>query len=112
MFIGREVELKALADLKKKKISSLVCVMGRRRIGKSSLIEEFGKEWNSFIEIQGLGPNEKASNVDQLDHFATALSIHFNIRKQNFNDWTEAFHTLAQLTQKGEHLILLDEISW
>ncbi len=112
MFLGRNQELEALRNLKRKKTASLACVMGRRRIGKSALIGEFGRQFTSFIEIQGLGPNEGASNKDQLEHFSNKLSLRFNTRKEHFENWTEAFTTLAKLTQKGDHLILLDEISW
>lgn len=38
-FIGREAELKALYDLLGKKTASLVVIKGRRRIGKTRLIE-------------------------------------------------------------------------
>lgn len=112
MFIGRVTELEALQRLKSKKTASLVCVMGRRRIGKSTLIEEFGKGFESFFEIQGIAPNEKSTNQDQLDHFADRLSLKLGRRKEHFQNWTEAFHSLAQATREGEHLILLDEISW
>ena len=43
-FIGRSIELAQLNDLLQKKTSSLVVVKGRRRIGKSRLIEEFAKK--------------------------------------------------------------------
>lgn len=112
MFIGRLPELKALSELRAKSTASLVCVMGRRRIGKSALIEEFGKSYKSFTEIQGLAPVAASSNQDQLDHFAERLSLRFKTRKEFFNTWTEAFTSLAKLTRKGEQLILLDEISW
>lgn len=112
MFIGRNAELQILKDLKKKKTASLICVLGRRRIGKSSLIEEFGKSFSRFISIQGLGPEEASSMSDQLEHFAEKISEHFNSRKEHFNNWSEAFSHLASKTAKGESLILLDEISW
>lgn len=111
-FIGRKDELKLLKSLREKPTASLVCILGRRRIGKSSLVEEFAKNEKSFIQIQGLSPVENTSHQDQLDHFADRLSYHFNTRKENFNNWTEAFSSLAQKVKSGTHLILLDEISW
>ena len=42
-FIGRSSELGFLNDLFKKKNASLIVIRGRRRIGKSRLVEEFGK---------------------------------------------------------------------
>jgi len=40
MFVGREKEIKSLSELWEKETASLVVCRGRRRIGKSTLIEE------------------------------------------------------------------------
>lgn len=111
-FIGRSKELNQLRQLRNKNTASLVCLLGRRRIGKSALIQEWGKEFKKIIEIQGLGPTEFSSNQEQLNHFAHILSETFNKKKSFFEDWDEAFSELAKLTQHGEILIFLDEISW
>ena len=42
-FIGRQEELKKLLDLSKKKSASFIVVRGRRRIGKSRLVD-FGQK--------------------------------------------------------------------
>ncbi|MBF0366471.1 MAG: AAA family ATPase, partial [Oligoflexia bacterium] len=97
---------------KTKESSNLFCLMGRRRIGKSTLIQEFSKGFKNFFEIQGLGPDSHPSLQVQLDHFASVISLKFNSRKEHFEDWSEAFYALAKLTKKKEWLILLDEISW
>lgn len=112
MFIGRRQELAKLEKLKKKGTASLVCLMGRRRIGKSTLISEFGKSFPHFVWIQGLGPDERVTLRDQLDHFSEKLSEHFDTKKKHFETWTEALVDLANRTAKGRYLILLDEISW
>ena len=52
MFVGRECELNRLANLWKRKTASFVVVKGRRRIGKSRLIEEFAKNGQSDEEIK------------------------------------------------------------
>ena len=111
-FFGRVKELKSLADLRSKNTSSLVCVLGRRRIGKSSLIAHFGEKFPKIIKIQGLGPEKASTNQNQLDHFAETLSIQCKTRKEYFTDWTEAFFALSEQVKKGTNLILLDEISW
>lgn len=110
---GREPELEKLQSLREKFTASLVCVLGRRRIGKSYLIQYFGKSFKTYFEVQGLGPHSKNhSKIQQLAHFAYELSEKFNIKKPYFEDWDEAFEKLAELTKIGETLILLDEISW
>jgi AAA+ ATPase superfamily predicted ATPase len=112
-FFGREQEIRKLMQLKQKNKASLVCVLGRRRIGKSFLIQQLGKKYKKYFEVQGLGPNESESNTRaQLDHFAFELSEQFNIKRPYFRDWDEALSQLAELTKSNEVLILLDEISW
>lgn len=110
--IGRIQELKTLHHLKKKNSASLVCLLGRRRIGKSTLIEEFGKGFKKFLNIQGLAPGPGSNNQIQLNNFSTQLSYITNQRKIHFLDWSDAFFELAQTCAKGDCLILLDEISW
>jgi AAA+ ATPase superfamily predicted ATPase len=110
--IGRSNEVQSVLQLKKKGASSLICVTGRRRVGKSYLFQKIGSQFNNYFEVQALGPDKKPTKQDQLDHFANELSLKFKKRKEYFTDWTEAFHSLAQHTQKIEILILLDEISW
>ena len=51
-FIGRQEELKKLLDLTKKKSASFVVVRGRRRIGKSRLIEELSKYFDKFYAFE------------------------------------------------------------
>ena len=55
-FIGHAKELNQLHELFNKPFASLVVCKGRRRIGKSRLIEEFGKSAAHFYQFQGLSP--------------------------------------------------------
>jgi AAA+ ATPase superfamily predicted ATPase len=112
MFCGRKEELATLNELTSKKTASLVCLLGRRRIGKSTLIKQFAKKFDSYFEIQGLAPVPKMKPQMQLDHFAKQLKSHFGGPLMVFKDWEEALEELAKKTSKGRHLILLDEVSW
>lgn len=49
-FIGRDKSLKKLYDLLSRRTSSLAVVKGRRRIGKSRLVEEFAANYR-FLEF-------------------------------------------------------------
>jgi hypothetical protein len=66
MFVGREKELEQLADLFTKPGSSLVICRGRRRIGKSTLIETFGKSATRFYQFQGLSPRNGIGMYERL----------------------------------------------
>ena len=62
MFIGREKELQRLKELKSKKVASFVVVRGRRRVGKTRLINEFSKSFDKFYSFTGLAPDKKTTN--------------------------------------------------
>ncbi len=111
MFIGRRDELAKLEGFKNRNTAGLGVVYGRRRIGKSTLIEHFARN-SCFREFYGLSPRQCASNAHQLQHFGRLMGKAFNVPAMHFDNWFDAFSTLAGLTAEGEQIILLDEISW
>jgi len=113
MFVGRDYELGILNQFKKRNTAGLIVCRGRRRIGKSTLIQEYGKKFKNFYEFYGLPPRENISNNNQLQHFGELMGACFKIPALRFDNWTDALVTLSELTSnKGRVLILLDEISW
>ncbi len=111
---GRNSELSDLNKLLTKETSSLVVIKGRRRIGKSTLIEFFGSQKGQlFFEFSGLAPRPKQTNQDQLNQFTFQFNEQFKTKNPNFSDWNEAFSELASHTNKKKKtVVLLDEISW
>lgn len=112
MFIGREQELNDLSRLMRKKSASLVTCRGRRRIGKSTLIREFGKQADRFLILEGLPPRDGLTNRDQLDFFGEQLAAQTNLPRLSPNSWTEALQLLASTLRDEWTVVLLDEISW
>ncbi len=110
-FIGRTTEIQRIRQLLEKATASLVVVSGRRRVGKSSLIEHFGQDY-SMLSFEGLSPRQAITTQDQLDEFARQLARQCQAPYRRFSDWGDALHALSQHTQKGQKVILLDEISW
>lgn len=110
-FIGRKDELKLLENLVRKKSSSLAVVYGRRRVGKSRLLEEFAKNYK-FARLSGLPPTQKTTAQDQRNEFSRQLSRLFGFPNMQMNDWGDLFFMLARETKEGRVVIVLDEISW
>lgn len=110
-FIGRKEEYSQLQQLLKKKTASLVVVYGRRRVGKSRLIEVFGEKLHTLM-FSGLAPREGITKQSQLDEFSRQLARQLNIPFKRYLDWSNAFYDLAMHTKKEHTLILLDEITW
>ena len=111
MFVGRDREMALLRDFTSRSTAGLVVCRGRRRIGKSTLIEQFGNG-RRFYEFYGLAPRKGIDNADQLKHFGELMGSSFGVPPMHFENWHEALSTLAGLTAKEETIILLDEISW
>ena len=114
MFIGRDQELSDLAGLWQKRSSSLVVCSGRRRIGKSTLIEEFAARSRcKFIEIAGLAPDEGITNAHQLRNFCERLAAQTGMPEARVDGWPKAFDALfSAVGTRGRVIVLLDEVSW
>lgn len=112
MFIGRQEELKELKRIAGLPKASLVVCCGRRRIGKSTLIEHFAKEYADFYEFQGLAPHDQIDNQDLLENFSQQLAAQLNLPQMGFSNWHDAFSLLGKFTESKHVLIFLDEISW
>jgi len=114
MFLGREKELGSLRLLLQKPTSSLVACRGRRRIGKSTLFEEFARRNRTeFIVIEGLGPRKGQTNADQLRNFGERLCAQTKGARVVPDSWMEAFRLLGErIDDKKKTVVLLDEISW
>lgn len=110
-FIGRKRELQKLRDLSQAQRPVLAVVMGRRRIGKSRLVEEFSKE-KVFLPFTGLSPTHEMTDQSQRDAFATQYATHFKLPPVTFTDWSDAFANLTMQLTDEPTVILFDEMSW
>lgn len=91
MFVGRKNEFIQLNRIDCLNKASLIVVRGRRRIGKSTLIEQFSKNHSNFIEIQGLAPRENLTNEDQLLLFCERMLRQLSLLSLPFMNWGFAF---------------------
>ena len=114
MFVGREYYLERLEALWRKSAASLVVISGRRRIGKSTLVEVFAESSKcSFIEIEGLAPDKYMTNEKQIENFCASLARVTGSPEVKADSWPKAFDALnAALGGRGRKIVFLDEISW
>jgi uncharacterized protein len=111
LFIGRHEQLSFLKQLLTKKTASLVVIKGRRRIGKSTLAEEFSKIFPQAFLFSGLPPDSRISAEQQRQEFIRQMREQ-KIPTHGNQDWGDLFHDLAEYSQSGRVLIVLDEITW
>ena len=113
MFIGRDKEISLLANLWRRPGASLVTCRGRRRIGKSTLIEEFARRSAAhFIAIEGKAPEKGMTNRRQLDSFREQLASQTAAKIPRLKTWFDALIKLDGVLDDSRTVVLLDEISW
>ena len=119
--IGREKEINELENLYHKNSSTLLALYGRRRIGKTYLINHVFNNRLSFKHT-GLSPLEKENltddefNAKQLEHFYNSLlDVNFKCDVIPKN-WMQAMQYLKQyiksLDQNKKQVIFIDELPW
>jgi len=113
-FFGREDIIGQLNDLWGKSVSSFVTCRGRRRIGKSTLVEKFATEAGArFLKIEGVKPTDKMTDEDERRSFAEQLALQAGTDKSCPDSWLSAFQRLSSIVRDDERtVILLDEVSW
>lgn len=114
MFVGRQQEIKAIEQLLRKKTSSLMTITGRRRIGKSRLVEELARRNSDYqlLSFSGLSPRPGVSAEVQRKSFALRLQGLFQMAPVDASDWSYLLQHLSDHCRDKKVIVLLDEISW
>ena len=115
--IGREKEVEKLQNLYLSNKAELVALYGRRRVGKTFLINEVFKD-KFFFKHAGLALNEEDNNktATQLEHFASSLALYGIKVERKIEDWFDAFFNLTkyimQCDRSTKKVIFIDELPW
>ncbi|NGX39153.1 MAG: hypothetical protein KR126chlam1_00475 [Chlamydiae bacterium] len=113
--IGRKKELTLLDEIHHSKEAEFLAIYGRRRVGKTHLIQEYFSSKGCYLEITG---QKQAPLREQLENFITIFSAQFSngIPFRTPKSWKEAF---ALITNQLDHLpktrkciLFLDELPW
>lgn len=119
--VGREKEVSELLERYDCNEAQFVAVYGRRRVGKTYLIDETFKGRITFRHA-GISPIESGDEPKgrpvkkQLQAFYYSLISHGMKKDHCPSDWLEAFFMLEMFLQKiddgSRQLIFLDELPW
>ena len=116
--IGREYETKVLNRLYDRNRAELVAVYGRRRVGKTYLIDETFSDRFTFRHAALSPADEEARGLlqAQLDHFYHSLVIYGMDGAEKPASWAEAFLLLEKHLQRMDNgsrqVVFLDELPW
>ena len=111
--IGREKEMAELRRCLDSDQSELVIVYGRRRVGKTYLVDQFLQGKYDFTFVGG----HKLPQRVQLRNFAKALKQTMGEQTmRKFADWFEAFDTLEEFLESlpatRKKIVFIDEMPW
>lgn len=112
--IGRENEIKRLDRAMSENEAQFIIVYGRRRVGKTFLINEY---FHNAFAFKFTG-SENQTNKEQLKNFTLELSAIAKSKYASFKDWTEAFFALrsyldTRLQEKNDkQVVFFDELPW
>lgn len=108
-FVNRSMELEALERWWEQPAGALGLVWGRRRVGKTALLQEFART-RSTIFHTGAG-RPRADDLGILSRL-TAAAIDPDLRDLNrrpFLDWDDVLETVAAASRTEPLLMVLDE---
>lgn len=107
MFIGREAELQQLNALYKAEKFQCAIIWGRRRVGKTTLINKFIKNKPAIYFTA-----TESTAKDNLESFSQAIAF---LQKQSlanapiYKNFEEAFHAIYDLAKEQQLILVIDE---
>ena len=110
LFIGRESELQFLNDAYESDKAEFIVLYGRRRVGKTELLNEFCKdkdaifytcrEYTDTVQLKSFTEKVKTYNIPALDFV------------DSFSSWERAFSSIMMLPTDKKKLLIIDEFPY
>lgn len=109
MFVGRKKELKVLEELYASSSFEMVVLYGRRRVGKTALIEKFSQGKNVLFFTA-----QMQSDKDNLADFSLLAARQFGLSESTppFASWLDAFTFVAESAQSEPFALVIDEFPY
>jgi len=121
-FVGRRWYWQRLETIDSTREAEIIVVYGRRRIGKTELIEQFfhGRPILKFeglqpdrMQIKKADPRERRRQIEaslaRLDGY-TASGVHY--RRMNVEQWRDFFEVLLPFVAKEPVVLYFEELQW
>ena len=110
--IGRQREIALLQEIYESPKVEFVAVYGRRRIGKTYLIDKMFEDKYDFY-MTGI---YEGTRKEQLTNFAHQLEVYSKIEQKVPKDWMEALFMLRKYIETLRHkkriVLFIDEMPW
>lgn len=116
--IGRKKEIAELTRLRDSGRAEFVAIYGRRRVGKTFLVDEVFRD-DMVFHHTGLSPYDRRRKVtmkSQLENFKFSLIRHGMDGISTPKSWFEAFFMLEQFLEQqnngSRQVVFIDELPW
>lgn len=109
-FIDRKNEMAFLESEYQNNTSSLVVVYGRRRVGKTSLISEFGRN-KDMLYFLATEENE----IQNKENFKEKIAVFCNnklLQNATIQNWDDIFETFINYNSNSKKLLIIDEFQY
>ncbi len=110
MFIGRKNELAFLESRYHSSKAELVVLYGRRRIGKTELLNEFIKKKDAVFYTCTEVPDREQLLRFSKRMLSTGMPAARYI--QNFSDWEMALRSISDVPGEGKKILVIDEFPY
>lgn len=115
MMIGREKEIAILTEALHSNRAEMIAVYGRRRIGKTYLVEQFYNQ--SDVEMVSLIGQSEANMKTQLSNTKNRLLERNGIDVSDAQNWTDIFsaiksHHQTYVSEQKHFVLFIDELPW
>ena len=116
--VARDKEVRELNRLYDSNKAEFVAIYGRRRVGKTYLVDQVFKD-NITFRHAGISPvdEERGHGLGrQLEHFYLSLQLHGMKKSRRPESWLEAFFMLEKHLQEiddgSRQVVFIDELPW
>lgn len=100
--IGRREEIKHLESLFNSKSFEYLVMYGRRRVGKTTILQEFSKNTNTIFY-----PAQAKNDALNLEDFSKLIQLHFDgMFISPFKGWKDAFEYIDKKADKRTAIII------
>ncbi|MBS0654307.1 MAG: AAA family ATPase [Verrucomicrobia bacterium] len=110
-FVGREPEQNQLHEISTKQGSKILIVYGRRRVGKTELLEQTFCD-RYLLKFEG---RENLPQHDQMKFVMRQLAEYADeplLSRVAVDDWVEVLKEIAKRTQDGVWTVYFEEVQW
>ena len=121
-FVGREPYWQRLKEIDARDEAAVIVIYGRRRVGKTELIEQFFRE-HRILKFEGLQPdrsairrNDTAEKRRQMTECIARLGRYLERRAEyrriQVDRWSDFFELLVPILEKDPVVLYLEELQW